>query len=129
MKQFVKCTKEYWEFVRQLRNDQRVQDGFIKQANITQEQQEMYMSSNAQHYRIALVDDKPAGYVGVIDDDIRICTHPDYQGQGVGSFMLAAIMEEYPTAYGKVKVDNEASKKLFKSVGFTESFVIFTKNG
>mgnify|MGYP006268378715 CR=1 FL=1 len=124
---FVKCTSDYWEFVRQLRNDSRVQDGFIERANITQEQQTAYMSNNAHHYRIALVDNQPAGYVGVIDNDIRICTHPDYQGLGVGSFMLAAIMEEYPNAYGKVKLDNEASKKLFKSVGFTESFVIFTK--
>jgi len=127
MIEFVKCTSDYWEFVRQLRNDSRVQDGFIEQANITREQQTTYMNNNAKHYRIALVDSQPAGYVGVIDNDIRICTHPDFQGLGVGGFMLTAIMEEYPNAYGKVKIDNEASKKLFKSVGFTESFVIFTK--
>lgn len=127
VKKLVNCTKEYWEFVRILRNDDRVQDGFIAKVAITTEQQELYMNIHSNHYRIALCDDKPAGYVGVIDDDIRICTHPDYQGLGIGKFMLEGIMKAYPSAYGKVKIDNFASKNLFKSLGFKETFIIFTK--
>lgn len=128
VKKFVKCTPEYWEFVRILRNDPKVQEGFIISSNITSDQQKKYMEVYSGHYRIALLDNIPAGYVGVIEDDIRICTHPDYQGLGIGKFMLEEIMKEFPSAYGKVKIDNEASKNLFKSVGFTESFIIFTKN-
>jgi ribosomal protein S18 acetylase RimI-like enzyme len=111
-----------------LRNDPKVQEGFIISSNITSDQQKKYMEVYSGHYRIALLDNIPAGYVGVIEDDIRICTHPDYQGLGIGKFMLEEIMKEFPSAYGKVKIDNEASKNLFKSVGFTESFIIFTKN-
>jgi ribosomal protein S18 acetylase RimI-like enzyme len=128
VKKLVKCTPEYWEFVRILRNDPKVQEGFIISSNITSDQQKKYMEVYSGHYRIALLDNIPAGYVGVIEDDIRICTHPDYQGLGIGKFMLKEIMKEFPSAYGKVKIDNEASKNLFKNVGFTESFIIFTKN-
>ena len=69
----VECTKEYWEFVRKLRMDARVIDGFLQTQPITEEQQIKYMTDNSQHYRIALLDGKPAGYVGVIEDDIIVC--------------------------------------------------------
>jgi len=114
----VECTKEYWEFVRQLRMDERVIDGFLENKPITEEQQTKYMISNSQHYRICLVDGKPAGYVGVIEDDIRVCTHPDFQGMGVGKFMINECMNIWPTAYAKVKLGNTASDKLFLSCGF-----------
>jgi GNAT superfamily N-acetyltransferase len=116
--ELVKCEEQYWEFVRILRMDGRVIDGFIETIPITKEQQENYMSSNSQYYRIALVNGKPAGYVGVLNDDIRVCTHPDYQGMGVGKFMIDECMKIWPTAYAKVKHGNEASSKLFLACGF-----------
>lgn len=128
VKILVKCTPDYWEFVRILRNDPRVQEGFITESNITTDQQKNYMGTYSNCYRIALLDGIPVGYVGVIDDDIRICTHPDYQKLGIGKFMLEEIVKEFPSAYGKVKTNNTASKNLFKSVGFCETFSIFTKN-
>jgi len=126
--ELVKCTPEYWEFVRLLRMDERVIDGFIQTIGITSEQQIKYMSKYSHCYRIALVDGTPAGFVGVIDDDIRVCTHPDFQGKGVGKFMINECMEIWPTAFAKVKIDNEASVKLFEACGFTKKFFILTKN-
>ncbi len=117
----VECTKEYWEFVRKLRMDDRVIGGFLETTVITEEQQNKYMIGNAHNYRIALVDGKPAGYVGVIEDDIRVCTHPDFQGMGVGKFMIEECMKIWPTAYAKVKIGNIASDKLFLSCGFEVS--------
>ena len=114
----VECTKEYWEFVRKLRMDGRVIDGFLQTNPITEEQQIKYMTDNSQHYRIALLDGRPAGYVGVIEDDIRVCTHPDFFGMGVGKFMIKSAMAIWPTAYAKVKHGNLASDKLFLSCGF-----------
>lgn len=119
--ELVRCTTKYWEFVRQLRMDERVIDGFLETTAITEEQQNKYMIGNAHNYRIALVDGKPAGYVGVIEDDIRVCTHPDFQGMGVGKFMINKCMNIWPTAYAKVKHGNEASSKLFLSCGFEMS--------
>ena len=126
--ELIECTQQYWEFVRTLRNDKRVLDGFIKSSYITKEMQIKYMKNHSQYYRIAKVDEKPVGYVGVIDDDIRICTHPDYQGKGIGKFMINEIMKIFPTAYGKVKINNEISKNLFLSMGFKEKFIIFTRD-
>lgn len=117
----VNCTKEYWEFVRLLRMDERVIDGFIDRIEITKEQQEKYMSSNQHNYRIVLVEGKPAGYVGVIEDDIRVCTSPDFQGRGVGKFMINECKKLWPNAYAKVKHSNLSSHSLFLSCGFQES--------
>lgn len=114
----VECTSNYWEFVRQLRTDERVIDGFIETKPITPEQQVTYMNNNAKYHRIALVDGKPAGYVGVIDDDIRVCTHPNFQGMGIGKFMIHQAINIWPNAYAKVKHDNLASNRLFISCGF-----------
>ena len=113
----VECSKEYWEFVRKLRMDGRVVDGFLETTPITEEQQTKYMTNNSQYYRIVLVDGQPAGYVGVLNDDIRVCTHPDFWGMGVGKFMIKSAMAIWPTAYAKVKHGNMASDKLFISCG------------
>ena len=101
--------------------DGRVVDGFLETTPITEEQQTKYMTNNYQHYRIALVDGQPAGYVGVLNDDIRVCTHPDFWGMGVGKFMIKSAMAIWPTAYAKVKIGNIASDKLFISCGFEVS--------
>jgi ribosomal protein S18 acetylase RimI-like enzyme len=124
----VECTSNYWEFVRTLRTDARVVGGFIEQVEITPEEQQRYMSKYSSCYRIALVEEVPVGFVGVIDNDIRVCTHPDYQGRGVGKFMINSCMDIWPEAFAKVKLDNEASIKLFESCGFSKKFFILTKD-
>jgi len=124
----VHCSQDYWEFVRNLRNDTRVQNGFIHSINITKSMQYEYMSKYSKYYRICIFNGNPCGYVGVIDDDIRICTHPDFQGEGIGKFMIKEIMIEEPKAYAKVKTDNYTSIKLFESCGFTKKFYILTKD-
>ena len=123
--ELVECTKDYWEFIRVLRNDSRIVDGFIESTHITTEMQLNYMNTYSQYYRVAVINSIPAGYVGVIKDDIRICTHPDFQEQGVGKFMLTEIIKIFPNAYGKVKINNEASRKLFLKAGFNEKFIIY----
>jgi hypothetical protein len=101
--------------------DARVIDGFLETTPITEEQQTKYMISNSQHYRICLFDGNPAGYVGVINDDIRVCTHPDFFGMGIGKFMIKSAIAIWPTAFAKVKHGNIASDKLFLSCGFEVS--------
>ena len=122
----VNCTSQYWEFVRALRNDKRVLNGFIKSTHITKEMQLNYMNNYSRFYRIALLNNQPAGYVGVIDDDIRVCTHPDFQGKGVGKFLINKCVEIWPDAFAKVKIDNDISLKLFESCGFTKKYYILT---
>lgn len=122
--ELVDCSKKYWEFVRLLRMNDKVSHGFIKTSHISKEDQERYMSEYSSCYRVCLIDDTPCGYVGVIDDDIRVCVHPDYWKRGIGKFMIKKCREIWPESFAKVKVDNEASMALFLSCGFTPSFVI-----
>jgi len=126
--ELVDCSSEFWEFVRLLRGDERVRGGFIQQGVISSEAQVAYMGVFASCYRVALVDGVPAGFVGVIDGDIRVCTHPDFQGLGVGRFMIEGIMRVFPGAFAKVKVGNEASVRLFESCGFRKKFFIFERD-
>ncbi len=39
-----KNNKKYWEFIRQLRSDKRIQSGFIEEVTITKKEQEAYMN-------------------------------------------------------------------------------------
>jgi len=126
--ELVNCTAEYWDFMRILRNDKRVTDGFVEDIEITPDMQEKYMNKYAENYRIALIDNKPAGYAGVIENDIRVCTHPDYQGKGLGKFMINEIMKIWPDAFAKIKMNNEASIKLFEACGFSKKYFILTKD-
>jgi ribosomal protein S18 acetylase RimI-like enzyme len=118
--ELVKCTLEYWEFIRLLRTDERVVDGFVENVQITPPQQQAYMEKYSDSYRIALFNGEPAGFVGVVDDDIRVCTHPNFQGKGLGKFMIDECMKIWPNSTAKVKLGNVASDKLFLSVGFEE---------
>ena len=116
--ELVKNTYLYWEFIRNLRNLEGVREGFIQQEVITQKQQQDYMSQYNDYFYICLYKGEPAGYIGVIDDDIRVATHPDYQGKGVGSFMVREIKKLCPTSMAKVKIENKASLGLFQKCGF-----------
>ena len=33
---------------------------------------------------VCTLEDTPVGFVGQVDGDIRVATHPEYQGMGVG---------------------------------------------
>lgn len=67
------------------------------------------------------------GYIGVIDYDIRVATHPDFQGMGVASFMLNEVMKIHPKAVAKVKIENEASLRLFEKCGFKKRYYLLEK--
>tara|TARA_R110002012_G_scaffold47303_1_gene124039 strand:- start:309 stop:671 length:363 start_codon:yes stop_codon:yes gene_type:complete len=104
--------EEYYEFVRLLRNSQ---PGFLTpNVNITPEQQIKYMGKNHTHYYICVSENKPLGFIGVMENDIRLCTHPDAQGKGVGTFMLEEIVKLYPSATGRILKNNLPSLKAFE---------------
>ena len=120
----VKNEPKYFEFIRNLRNNNEVKKGFIVQDHITEEQQEKYMQKYGSFYCICLDDGEPAGYIGQIDNDIRLAVLPEKQGKGIGKFMVNSFVKLFPDVFAKVKLDNTASIKLFKSCGFTEKYII-----
>ena len=113
--------KQYWEFIRILRSDKKVQSGFIQNSNISKTEQEVYMEKYNNNYYICLCDDKPSGFIGEIDGDIRVCTSPDYQGKGIGSFMISEITKLRPNIYAKIKLDNISSIKAFEKAGYEKN--------
>ena len=123
----VECKEQYWEFIRWLRTDERTQQGFVEQVEIIPEQQVAYMSNHSQEYRVCLKDGMPVGFVGDVDGDIRVATHPDYRGLGIGLFMIQEQWKVNPGGHAKIKLDNTASIKLFEKAGFKKKFYILEK--
>lgn len=105
--------------------DERVAYGFIEKANITPEQQKKYMAVHWTQFFIALIEDTPVGFVGCVNGEIRICTHPDFQRSGVGVFMMLEIMKRFPTAVARVKIQNKASQKMMEASGLTARYTIY----
>ena len=117
--ELVLCTEEYWEFVRLLRMNPINQEGFFTQANITSEQQKEFMSHNWSKYKICLVDNEPAGYIGLLHGhEITYCVHPDFHGKGIGTFMIKNFSKLFNNIDAFVKVDNIASQKVFEKLGW-----------
>lgn len=116
----IKNGPQFWEFIRKVRNDPEIQTGFVEQVNITSEQQVKYMEKHNDEYYVCLdVNGDPIGFIGEVDDDIRVAVIKEWQGKGVGKFMVKEFMKLKPNSYAKMKHDNIASKKLFESCGFT----------
>ncbi len=125
--ELVKNSYIYWEFVRDLRNMDGIREGFVKQNIITRTQHEEFMKKNSSFFWICLDKSAPIGYIGIIDDDIRVATHPNYQGLGVASFMLNEVMKQSPEAQAKVKINNKASLRLFEKNGFVKKYYLLEK--
>ena len=125
--ELVKCTQEYWEDVRSLRNMDGVRQGFIQQQEISFHNHIEYMKKNSKFFYICVDKGEFLGYTGVIEHDIRVATHPKHQKKGVAKFMINEIMKIHPNALAKVKLENQASLKLFESCGFKKKFYILEK--
>tara|TARA_R110000824_G_scaffold64656_1_gene168913 strand:- start:1951 stop:2334 length:384 start_codon:yes stop_codon:yes gene_type:complete len=122
-----KNTSDYWPFIRELRNDPRVKKGFIQQKEISREDHSMYMQAFGDNFYICLDNTGPIGYIGVIHNDIRVATHPEHQGKGVAKFMVTEIIKRHPDAFAKVKIENEASLRLFESCGFEKKYFVLER--
>jgi RimJ/RimL family protein N-acetyltransferase len=116
---------KYWEFIRLLRSDERVQEGFIQVTpQISKREQEIYMEKYNDNYYICLSQNTPCGFIGEIDGDIRVCTHPNHQGKGVGSFMISELTKLRPNIYARVKIDNLSSIKAFEKAGYEKKYFL-----
>ena len=125
---FIKNEERFWDNIRDLRNNPDVKTGFTEQKHITLEEHQNFMSKYASNFYVSLVDNQFVGYAGVIDKDIRIAIHPDFQGLGIGKIMINNLMNIYPDAFAKVKINNEASLALFEKCGFSKKYYILEKD-
>lgn len=127
--------EKYYDFIRILRSHKENVAGFLEQVEITAEQQAKYMDKYKKNYYICVDDNEtPLGWIGEVDDDIRLCTDPNYKGMGVGVFMLNELNKLHPNAHAKVLNDNTASNRVFIKCGFElykedNDFKYYRKNG
>lgn len=123
----------FWEFIRDLRSDDRVRHGFVEQVKITEEQQKAYMEKYADCYYVlvstanngyhtGMTRIQLLGFIGVVDNDIRLCVDPLAQGNGWGKEMLRELQKkmDLSSAVAKVKHNNIASQKCFLATGFEQ---------
>jgi ribosomal protein S18 acetylase RimI-like enzyme len=123
--EFKKNHPKYHEFIRNLRNNKKVKSGFIKQKYISKLEQKKFMQKYGQNFFVCLCDGQPAGYIGVLNSDIRVAVHPDYMQKGIGLFLVNKVQKKYHNLQAKVKVNNLASQKLFKKAGFKIKYYVF----
>lgn len=112
-------TKKYWEFIRQLRFHPENISGFVVSEEVSSDQQERYMQKYNDNYFVCLDENEtPVGFIGEVDNDIRLAVDPDHKNKGIGKYMLGQFMNTHPFATAKVLSDNIASLKTFYSCGF-----------
>ena len=68
--ELVKVDETHYEFIRKLRTNPINLKWFLNQSEITAEDQVKYMEKHSEHYRVCLLYGEPAGYVGVIENNI-----------------------------------------------------------
>ena len=124
---FVRNEKKYWDFIRNLRNNLNKSGAFIQDIHITEEMQNSYMATNNDCFFVCLSNERPAGYIGVVDNDIRVAVNPTMSGQGVGTFMLEELKKYFPNATARVLAGNDASFKLFEKSGFKLRWYYFER--
>lgn len=91
------------------------------------------MKSFGKCYKIATLNSIPVGFIGDVNQDIRIAIHPDMKNKGIGFFMLKTFTSENKLYRAKILNDNTPSIKLFESCGFIkiasdQTFNYYEKN-
>ena len=120
--ELAECHKKYWDFVYTLRH--QLKDGFINQDSFSRRDHIKFMKKNHKNYMVCLYEKKPIGFIGTVDGDIRVAVSHANQKKGVGKFMVTNFLKKNSSVYAKVKIDNEASLRLFNSCGFTKRYYI-----
>ena len=123
--EIVECEVCHWDDVLEIRNENR--EGFGNSDVIPPEDHFEYMTRHSKNYLICTHLRKVIGFIGRVENDIRLSTRKEYQRRGVAKLMVESFMEKHPAAFAKVRLDNEASLKLFEKCGFKKKYFILEK--
>lgn len=122
----IECDKKYWLDILNIRNNDN--EGFINQQKISDENHFAYMEKYNKNYRVCLMQNVFVGFIGIVDDDIRLAVKKEYKQLGIGKFMINEFNKIFEIKTAKIKIDNIASQKLFESCGFKKKLYIYQKN-
>jgi len=126
--ELVECSNlpgDHWYAILDIRNENR--QGFGDPSIIPRANHYAYMFENFSNYLLCMDSSEVVGFIGHVNNDIRLATKISHQQKGIGKFMVEGFMKKFPDAFAKVKIDNEASLKLFESSGFKKKYYILEK--
>ena len=124
----VKCEEKFWDFIRDLRNNEEVRKSFFNDNIVTKSEHYQFMQTNGKDYWICLKNNKPIGYVSIREKEVSIATEPREHGKGVASFMLEEMIKKVPNLIARVKVDNITSVNLFEKYGFVKCHYVLKRD-
>jgi len=99
--ELIDCTELAWDFILRLRNENS--SNFIDQHEITKEEHYAFMEKYGKNYFIFYRTCNgckcgacycPSGFIGIVNNDIRLCTDSSYRREGVAVEMLYAFSYE-----------------------------------
>ncbi len=121
---------KYWYFIRDVRFHPRNLYGYVYNNPVSDDQQWEYMKGHHMNYWVCIADGEPAGFVGIIEGDLRIGVHPNYQRKGIGTFMMRQFIKRRTENFTvRVKVNNEISLAFFRGLEYVPEFVLLNKKG
>lgn len=122
----VEKNRDYWYEVLLIRNLNAVGFGDTNQIDWVTHTE--FMFKNHEHYFVMVEEGRTVGFVGCVNNDIRVGVHPQFQNRGYGKQLIFFIKEKYPDGVAKIKDGNEASVNLFTSCGFQPTWHILENN-
>lgn len=128
MRKMVKNKPQYWEFIRELRNDDVLRANSMNHHLISPEEHAAFMQTYQDQFYVCVEDGTPIGYVGTnAQDYISIALVTEARGKGVGKYMLQYLRKEMSARKMRaiVNITNEASLRLFEACGFVKKYYIF----
>ena len=126
--ELVECSNlpgDHWYSILDIRNENC--EGFGDPSIISTAGHHAYMFENFSNYLLCIDNNEVVGFIGHVDNDIRLATKISHQQKGIGKFMVEGFMKKFPDAFAKVKIDNEASLKLFESSGFKKKYYVLER--
>lgn len=118
----VKNEKKYWKFILKIRNENK--KFFQNTKKIKYQEHCNFMKNNGEKYKICLLKNKPVGFIGCINGDIRICVDKKNQKMGIGKFMMEKFLNKKRKYKTLIRCENIASLKLFEKFGFSHKYII-----
>lgn len=128
MRKIVENEPRYWEFIRELKNDDLARKNSMSSHIVGSEEHQEYMKKYQDRYYICLLNELPVGYIGTnAQDYISIAVINEARGKGLGKFMLTWFHKQVKDRNLRaiVNISNEASLRLFESCGFVKKYYIF----
>jgi|LakMenEpi12Oct12_1017442.scaffolds.fasta_scaffold02023_3 ribosomal protein S18 acetylase RimI-like enzyme len=122
----IECNQNYWKNIWEIRNFDK--QGFIDQKEIPIEEHFEFMKKHNSNYKICLKNNEFVGFIGLVNNDLRIAVSKEFKRKGIGKFMVNEFCKNLKINEIKVKIDNDASQKLFESCGYKKEFLIYSKN-